>query len=78
MNLIIINHKKMSYLFNKINGEGFYFIYDSTKMPINSLKSHILENNIRFSGKLLRKFLSSGETPPNTLIRQEIFQIIKN
>jgi hypothetical protein len=45
MNLIIINHKKMSYLFNKINGEGFYFVYDSTKIPIDSLKSHILENN---------------------------------
>ena len=45
MNLIIINHKKMSNLFNKINGEGFYFIYDSTKKPIDSLKSHILENN---------------------------------
>jgi len=47
MNLIIINHKKMSYLFNKINinGDGFYFIYDSTKIPIDSLKTHILEND---------------------------------
>ena len=45
MNLIIINHKKMSYLFNKIKGDGFYFIYDSTKIPIDSLKSHILEND---------------------------------
>ncbi|MAR36912.1 MAG: hypothetical protein CL715_00805 [Chloroflexi bacterium] len=47
MNLIIINHKKMSYLFNKINinGNGFYFIYDSTKIPIDSLKTHILEND---------------------------------
>ena len=45
MNLIIINHKKMSYLFNNINGDGFYFIYDSTKIPIESLKSHILEND---------------------------------
>ena len=45
MNLIIINHKKMSYLFNKIKGDGFYFIYDSTKIPIDSLKSHILKND---------------------------------
>ena len=45
MNLIIINHKKMSYLFNKIKGDGFYFIYDSTKIPIDSLKTHILEND---------------------------------
>ena len=37
----------MSYLFNKINinGDGFYFIYDSTKIPIDSLKTHILEND---------------------------------
>tara|TARA_B100001146_G_scaffold225235_1_gene248381 strand:- start:20218 stop:20859 length:642 start_codon:yes stop_codon:yes gene_type:complete len=37
----------MSYLFNKINinGNGFYFIYDSTKIPIDSLKTHILEND---------------------------------
>ena len=43
----MINHKKMSYLFNKINinGNGFYFIYDSTKIPIDSLKTHILEND---------------------------------
>ncbi len=35
----------MSYLFNKIDGDGFYFIYDSTKIPLDSLKSHILEND---------------------------------
>ena len=69
MNLIIINHKKMSYLFNKIKGDGFYFIYDSTKTPIDSLKSHILENDpekiisldfaVPITGSLKKKYHSN-------------------
>ena len=56
----------------------FFYCHKCITISNTNSCSHILENNIRFSGKLLRKFLSSGETPPNTLIRQEIFQIIKS
>ena len=71
MNLIIINHKKMSYLFNKINinGDGFYFIYDSTKIPIDSLKTHILENDPEKIISLDFAVPITGSLKKNTIVR---------